>query len=71
MEDSIPNEGDGLGPLVFQYESLYIKNPILWIPDDRLGISDDEISYIRRHYNNVRVSNEYVNLDGKGRVTIT
>ena len=71
MEDSIPNEQDGLGTLAFQHESLCIKQPIVWIPDDRLGISDDEISRIRRHYSNVRVSNKHASLDGKGSVTIT
>ncbi len=41
------------------------------IPDDRLGISDDEISRINQLYSNVRISNEHAGLDGKGRVTLT
>ncbi|MCJ1278138.1 hypothetical protein MMC21_005953 [Puttea exsequens] len=71
MEDSIPNEQDGFGTLAFQHESLCIKKPIEWILDDRLAISDNEISRISRHHSNVRVSNEHASPDGKGRVTIT
>ncbi len=44
---------------------------MVWIPDDRLGISNDEISSIKQLYSNVRISNEHAGLDGKGRVTLT
>ena len=71
MEDSIPSEHDGLAPLAFQHESLHIQRPMVWIPDDHLGISDDEISRIKQRYGNVRITNEHAGLDGKGRVTIT
>lgn len=43
IEDSTANERLSLA---FQHESLCIQRPVIWIPDDRLGISDDEISRI-------------------------
>jgi hypothetical protein len=44
---------------------------VVWIPDDRLVISDDEISRIKQRYGNVEITNEHAGLDEKGRVTIT
>jgi hypothetical protein len=57
--------------LAFQHESLCIQRPVVWIPNDPLGIGDDEIPRIKQQYSNVSVSNEHADLDGKGRVTIT
>ncbi len=71
MEDFTPDERDGLAPLAFQHESLRIQRPVVWIPDDRFGISDDEISRIKQRYGNVGITNEHAGLDEKGRVTIT
>jgi len=71
MKDFMPGEHDGLAPLAFQHESLRTQRPMVWIPDDHLGISDDEISRIKRRYGNVRITNEHAGLDEKGRVTIT
>ena len=71
IENSIPNEHNGIGPLVFQYKSLCVEKPIIWIPNDRLGISNDKITRISQHYSNIRVSNKHISLDEKGRVTIT
>ena len=70
MENPISHKYDRLGPLAFQQGSFCLEKPIVWIPDDRLGISDDEISRISQQCSNVRVSNEHASLDEKGRVTI-
>jgi hypothetical protein len=42
-------------PKLFQAEddALDSTRPILWIPKDELGISDDEIYHIRRTYNSI------------------
>lgn len=56
--------------LKFQHASLCIEKPMIWIAKDHLGISDDEISCIRKRYSNVSVSNEHAILDGKGRLKI-
>lgn len=71
MQDSSASGPDALAPLAFQCRSLSIQRPVVWIPDDRLGISGDEISRINQLYSNVRISNEHAGLDGKGRVTLT
>ncbi|MCJ1455409.1 hypothetical protein MMC28_005764 [Mycoblastus sanguinarius] len=71
MEDSTTDERAAFVPLAFQHESLGIQTPVVWIPGDRLGISNDEISRVKRNYSNVRISNEHAGLDGNGRVTIT
>ncbi|KAK3169310.1 hypothetical protein OEA41_008693 [Lepraria neglecta] len=68
MEDST---ADDRVSLAFQHGSLCIQRPMVWIPADRLGISDDEISRIKQQYSNVSISNEHASLGGKGRVTIT
>ena len=71
VEDSKANEYDGLVSLAFQHESLCIQKPVIWIPDDRMGISDDEISCTKQQYGNVCISNGHACLYGKGRVIIT
>jgi hypothetical protein len=70
MKDFTPKKRDGLASLAFQHESLRIQRPVVWIPDDCLGISDDEISRIKQRYDNVKITNEHAGLDEKGRITI-
>ena len=71
MDDSAANESHSFIPLGFQHGSLCVQRPVVWVPDDPLGISDDEISRIKQQYGNVRINNEHANLDEIGRVTIT
>ena len=71
VEDSRANEHGDPVSLPFQHESLCIQKPVVWIPNDHLGISDDEISCLEQQYSNVRMSNGHACLDEKGRVKIT
>ena len=71
VEESTANHHEDPISLAFQHESLCIQRPVIWIPNDRLGISDDEISCLEQQYSNVRMSNEHTCLDEKGRVKIT
>ena len=71
MKDFTPNERDDLAPLAFQHESLRIQRFLVWISDDRLGISNDEISRIKQHYGDLGITNQHAGLDEKGMVTIT
>ena len=57
--------------LEFQHASLCMQKPVIWIPNDHLGISDDEIFRVRQRYSNVSVSNEHAVMDEKGRVKVT
>ncbi|KAI9673862.1 MAG: hypothetical protein M1817_002068 [Caeruleum heppii] len=68
IEDLTPQERDKLIQRAFQHEALRAKRPVIWIPRDGLGVSDDEVYRTQRLSKHVWISNEYTGLDGKGRV---
>lgn len=68
IEDLTPEERDKLVQRAFQHEALRAKRPVIWIPRDELGISDDEIHRTQRFSKHIWISNEYTALDGKARV---
>ena len=68
IEDLTPEERDKLVQRAFQHEALRAKRPVIWIPRDELGVSDDEIRRTQRFSDHIWVSNEYTALDGKCRV---
>ncbi|KAJ9213141.1 hypothetical protein DTO166G4_5299 [Paecilomyces variotii] len=67
LEDLTPDERDQLVQRAFQHEALRAKRPVIWIPRDDLGVSDDEIYRTQRFSKHIWISNEYQALDGKGR----
>lgn len=83
LEDLTPEERDALIRYSFQHSALRARRPVIWIPRDALGISDDEIERCKRMSTVERVdaetekremkthiwmSNEGTALDAKGRV---
>ena len=68
IEDLTPEERDKLVRRAFQHQALRAKRPVIWIPRDELGISDDEILQTQKLSKHIWISNEYTGLDGKGRV---
>ena len=82
LEDLTPEERDLLVRYAFQHSALRAKRPVVWIPRDKLGVSDDEIRRAKRmstvkvpageggevEKTNIWMSNEGTALDGKGRV---
>ena len=83
LEDLTPDERDLLVRYAFQHSALRAKRPVVWIPRDKLGVSDDEIKRtkkmstieaingekgIRELKTNIWMSNEGTALDGKGKV---
>ncbi|KAK3619202.1 hypothetical protein LTR56_022637 [Elasticomyces elasticus] len=73
LEDLTPHERDLLVRYAFQHSALRAKRPVVWIPRDRLGVSDDEIKRAQRmstvnEKTNIWISNEGTALDGKGKV---
>ncbi|KAL7270544.1 hypothetical protein RUND412_006744 [Rhizina undulata] len=68
IEDLSPEERDKLVQHAFQHEALRSKRPVIWIPRDDLGISDDEIRRTQKFTENIWISNEWAGLDGKGKV---
>ncbi|KAJ5663432.1 hypothetical protein N7507_004163 [Penicillium longicatenatum] len=67
LEDLTPDERDQLVQRAFQHEALRAKRPVIWIPRDDLGVSDDEIYRTQRFSKHIWISNEYQALDGKCR----
>ncbi|OJJ50572.1 hypothetical protein ASPZODRAFT_126459 [Penicilliopsis zonata CBS 506.65] len=67
LEDLTPDERDQLVQRAFQHEAIRAKRPVIWIPRDDLGVSDDEVYRTQRFSKHIWVSNEYQALDGKCR----
>lgn len=68
IEDLTPDERDLLIQRAFQHEAMRAKRPVIWIPRDNIGVSDDEIYRTQRFSKHIWISNEHTGLDGKGRV---
>lgn len=68
IEDLSPEERDILVARAFQHSALRAKRPVVWIPRDDLGISDDEIYRTRNFSKHIWISNEYSGLDDKAKV---
>ncbi|KAK4691032.1 calcium permeable stress-gated cation channel, partial [Lecanoromycetidae sp. Uapishka_2] len=68
IEDLTPDERDKLVQRAFQHEALRARRPVIWIPRDDLGVSDDEIMRTKEFSKHIWISNEFTGLDGKGRV---
>ena len=68
IEDLTPEERDHLVQHAFQHEALRAKRPVVWIPRDEMGVSDDEIFRTQRFSEHIWISNEFTGLDAKCRV---
>lgn len=68
IEDLTPDERDKLVQHAFQHEALRAKRPVVWVPRDELGVSDDEIHRTQKFSKHIWISNEYTGLDAKCRV---
>jgi hypothetical protein len=68
IEDLTAEERDVLVQRAFQHEALRARRPVIWIPRDDLGVSDDEIRRTEAFSDNIWISNEFTGLDRKARV---
>ena len=69
IEDLTAAERDTLVQRAFQHEALRARRPVIWIPRDDFGVSDDEIRRTNAFCGeNVWISNEFTSLDRKVRV---
>lgn len=68
IEDLTPDERDKLVRRAFQHDALRARRPVIWIPRDDLGVSDDEIRRTQEFSNFIWISNEGTGLDSKNRV---
>lgn len=48
LEDLTPEQRDALVQRAFQHTALRARRPVIWIPRDELGVSDDEVHRIGR-----------------------
>ena len=67
LEDLTPEERDKLVQRAFQHSALRARRPVIWIPRDDLGVSDDEVHRMGRFSSHLWVSNVRQGLDSKGR----
>ena len=68
IEDLTPDERDILVRRAFRHEALRARRPVVWIPHDDLGVSEDEIRRTKRLSPEIWITNEHTGLDGKARV---
>ena len=60
---------DELTALAFQHEAVRARPPILWIPDDQLGIAKDEIYHTEKETKGeVQMTTVGASLDTKGKI---
>ncbi|EOO03927.1 putative duf221-domain-containing protein [Phaeoacremonium minimum UCRPA7] len=67
IEDLTPEERDVLVRKAFTHSALRSRRPVIWIPRDDLGVSDDEIMRTKEFSDYIWISNEGTALDSKVR----
>lgn len=55
----------------YKHEAVDYRSPVVWIPRDDLGVSEDEIATVRNHGSDVKISNEFANIDIRGHLEIS
>jgi len=68
IEDLTPQERDVLVRKAFQHSALRARRPVVWIPPDGMGVSDDEIRRTNEFSGWISVTNEGTALDSRVRV---
>jgi len=67
LEDLTPDERDKMVQRAFRHSALRARRPVVWLPRDELGVSDDEVRRMGRFSQNLWVSNMRQGLDSKAR----
>lgn len=68
IEDLTPEERDWMVRSAFTHSALRARRPVVWIPRDDMGVSDDEIRRTKEFSEHIWISNEGTALDSKVRV---
>jgi hypothetical protein len=68
IEDLTPEERDVLVRKAFQHSALRARRPVVWIPRDDVGVSDDEILRSNEFSEYISITNEGTALDSRVRV---
>lgn len=67
IEDLTPEERDQLVKAAFTHSAIRARRPVVWIPRDDLGVSDDEVHRTNAYSEHIWISNEGTALDSKCR----
>lgn len=51
-------------------DALHAAQPVVWLPKDSLGVSDDEIKQTQRVSKDIKISNDNAELDSRAKVHI-
>jgi hypothetical protein len=68
LEDLSPEDRNSLVRYAFLHSALRARRPVVWIPKDDLGVSDDEINRSKTASDYLALSNQGTDLDNKGKV---
>jgi hypothetical protein len=68
IEDLTPEERDVLVRKAFQHSALRARRPVVWIPRDDIGVSDDEVRRTNDFSEYISITNEGTALDSRVRV---
>ena len=71
VDELARNELDVTDRRGYKHEAANDRSPVVWIPKDDLGISEDEIAYAKNYASDIRISNEFADLDTKGHLEIS
>ncbi len=65
------NELDVIDRHEYKHETADHRSSVIWIPKNDLEISEDEIIYVRNCVSDIRISNEFADLDIKKHLKIS
>lgn len=68
LDELSPSERDALTKEAFRHAALRARRPVLWIPNDELGVAADEIKRTRKLSQFLDISSDGTALNGKGQV---
>ena len=66
VDELAQNELDVTNRRRYKHEAADHRSPVVWIPKDDLGISEDEIAYARNYVSDIRISMSLQTLISKG-----
>ena len=70
VDELARNELDVIDQHGYKHEAADHRSFVVWIPKDDLGISEDEIAQAKNYASDIRISNEFAELDIKRFLTI-
>ena len=57
--------------VTYEHQSLLAQTPVIWIPKDNYGVSEDEVRVFRETDSSLEISNAYACLGKNNRILVT